>query len=160
MKNFLTRTFTLVGLYSFSLASISIASASTPAPSHIAEKPLCRIEVDSAHPSTYFRNQDVSAVKVNARSVCNVIQREVLLKVQLFKVGLFFDHLVATSTTKASSASSQGKRVENNDTYRVCINRKVSRYYGVASATAIINGQRVAAPPARSREIVPIACGT
>jgi len=99
-------------------------------------------------------------VKVNARSVCNVIQREVLLKVQLFKVGLFFDHLVATSTTKASSPSSQGKMVENNDTYKVCINRKVTRYYGVASATAIINDQRVAAPPARSREIVPIACGT
>ena len=160
MKNFLTRTISLVGLYSFSLASLSMASASTPNPSHIVKKPLCRVEVDSAHPSTYFRNQGVSAVKVNARSLCNVVQREVVLRVQLFKVGLFFDHLVATSATKASSPSSQGKQVQNNETFAICKNRKVTRYYGVATAMAIISGQRVAAPAARSREIAPIACGT
>jgi len=160
MKIFLIRTLALAGLYFISLTSISMASASTPTRSPKVEKPLCRIEIDLAHPSTYFRNRGVPAVKVNARSLCNVIQREVALSVQLFKVGLLFDHLVATSKTNAALPSSQGKKVENNETFVLCKNKKVTRYYGIASATALINGQRVSAHPARSREIVPIACGT
>jgi len=113
-------------------------------------KALCRIEVDYVHPSSYLANRGIRAIKVNARSICNVEQEKVELAVQLFKTGLFFDHFVTSSSTSPNDPKSQGLRVENNGTFAICKNSKRTEYYGVAFAQAIIAGERVSAPPARS----------
>jgi len=147
-------------LYSLNFISAPIADA-LPLPSaKTPQKSLCRIEVDYVHPSTYFRNKGIAAIKVNARSVCDVLQQEVVLTVQIFKVGFLFDHLVSSTTTDPIRQSSTGLRVENNQTSARCKDSKFSKYYGIAFATAVIAGQKVQAPPARSIKITAIPCGT
>jgi hypothetical protein len=158
--NFLPARSPLQGFALLGISSLAVAASPNPAVSQTPEKPLCRIEVDRAHPSTYFKNRGLPAVKVNARSVCNIEQREVVLTVKLYKVGLFFDHLVASTQTNPGARLSSGLRIENNNTYAICKNKTLTRYYGIATATATIAGKRVAAPPARSLQIFPIKCGT
>lgn len=160
MQKLLTRMLAIAGLYSLSISSLAVAASPNRTISEPPKKPLCRIEVDRAHPSTYFKNRGLPTVKVNARSVCNIEQREVVLTVKLYKVGLFFDHLVASTQTNPGARASSGLRIQNNNTYAICKNKTLTRYYGIASATATIGGKRVAAPPARSLQIFPIKCGT
>jgi len=160
MRKIFTHIALCLGLYSLNFISAPIADA-LPLPSaKTPQKSLCRIEVDYVHPSTYFRNKGIAAIKVNARSVCDVLQQEVVLTVQIFKVGFLFDHLVSSTTTDPIRQSSTGLRVENNQTSARCKDSKVTKYYGIASATAVIAGQKVQAPPARSIKITTIPCGT
>jgi hypothetical protein len=160
MRKIFTHIALCLGLYSLNSISAPIADA-LPLPSaKTPQKSLCRIEVDYVHPSTYFRNKGIAAIKVNARSVCDVLQQEVVLTVQIFKVGFLFDHLVSSTTTDPIRQSSTGLRVENNRTSAHCKDSKVTKYYGIAFATAVIAGQKVQAPPARSIKISTIPCGT
>lgn len=160
MRKIFTRIAVCLGLYSLNFISAPIAAALPLTSAKTPQKPLCRIEIDYVHPSTYFRNRGIAAIKVNARSVCDVTQQEVILTVQIFKVGFLFDHLIRSTTTDANRPSSTGLRVENNQTSARCKDSKVTKYYGIAFATAVIAGQKVQAPPARSIKITTIPCGT
>jgi hypothetical protein len=54
-------------------------------------------------------------VKSNARSIRNVPQQRVTLTVEIYKTGIFGNHLVDRFRTNANSASSSGLRVEMTD---------------------------------------------
>jgi hypothetical protein len=149
--------FNLTGLSSYqpSFASPTLESLTTATP-----KANCRIEIDNVHPSSYFRNKGVSAIKVNARSICNVVQENVVLTVNLYKTGFPFNHLVTSTSTNPSDPKSRGLRVENNMTFARCITSRKTTYFGIAYAKATILGIVEQAPAAQSVKKISIACGT
>lgn len=120
----------------------------------------CRIEIDNAHLSKSIkRREGVDAVKVNARSICDVYQTNVSLTVQIYQEGLFRDYLRSSYTTNPTRATSNGFRVENKNSKWYCQTKKPSRFYGIAFSTATIGGQQFIAPRARSVTSVSLPCG-
>ena len=78
-------------------------------------KPPCRIDIDNAPISkTIFQHHGVQVVIVKGRSVCDVLQQQVLLSVTLYKTQILGDHLIATSETQQLAPSSSGLIVFNN----------------------------------------------
>jgi hypothetical protein len=124
-------------------------------------KTKCFIEVGNAHISTsILEQQGRLAVKVNATSKCNFPQRSVILTVKIFKEGFGAPHLVGQRSTKAENSKSSGLVVKNQFTFAYCKNVTRSRYYGVASARAVIRGKNYATPPVWSEKTVELDCGT
>src|ERR1700716_378914 len=99
----------------------------------------CEVQVDDAHISSTVRPR---SVKVNARiKSCKFAVSNLYLKVQLWKTGLFFDHLQA-QTVKTSRS---GKSLQNQSTFVNCKNTTNSRFYGIAYGQATIGGKVYAA---------------
>ena len=121
----------------------------------------CFIDIRNAHISTtIFRKEGRLAVKVNAISRCNTPQREVLLTVKIFKEGLFGSHLVQQKSTNLVKPQSQGLVVKNQFAFAYCKNTTKTRYYGVASSRALINGKRYETIPVQSENIIELDCVT
>jgi hypothetical protein len=56
----------------------------------------CNIKVDDPHISeNLLRTRGILAVKVNARSKCNKPMRDLVLTVEIYKIGFFRDQKVA-----------------------------------------------------------------
>jgi len=146
--------FALFIFLNLSFVSISHATVTPP-------KTQCFIEIDNVHISTslYERNLQRS-IKVNASSRCNRIQQQVTLTVELLKVGEFEDHLVAETTKKSAQPIPAGKLFFNQNTAHECLNRRMTRYYGVAISRAIIGGKSYETLEVRSETTTLIPCGT
>ena len=151
----------------FLAAPFAILLLLFPIPSHAATagpnapRASCRIEIDNAHLSTHFKEaMGVKAVKVSARSICNVTQSNIKLTVQIYKVGFFRDYLISEKSTDPLRPTSYGTRVRNQETFRSCTSNRKSSFYGIAFSEAIIAGQKSAAPPTQSPKIVSLLCGT
>lgn len=99
-------------------------------------------------------------VLVSARSRCNVPHSQVLLTVQLYKVEKFGNHLLKTISTDPNNPKSTGYLVKNNAAFRACKNFKRTRYFGIATSKALINGQWKYAGRVRSEKTIEINCGT
>lgn len=124
-------------------------------------KPICRIEVDNAHISRHMiRFQDRRGVLVSARSKCSVLHSRVMLTVQLYKVEKFGNHLLKTVSTNPNKPESSGYLVRNNAAFIDCRNYKRTRYFGIATSKALINGKWKYAGRARSDKTIEINCGT
>ena len=124
-------------------------------------KTQCFIEIQDAHISTTILElQGRLAVKINALSKCNVPQSNVVLTVKIFKNGFGAPHLVAQKSTKADGLKSNGLIVKNQFTYAYCKNTAKTKYYGIASARATINGKVFIAPPVWSEKTIELKCGT
>ncbi len=144
------------------LLTFSFLNSPTASASEFEEekKAACRIEIDDPHLSkSIFRKESRSAVKVNARSVCNFYQTKVELTVKLYQVGLFRDYFRDESSTRPNLLSSSGFTVHNRGTKWYCKSNKTSGFYGIAYSTAMINGQTYVTKPVRSRKIVRLPCG-
>jgi hypothetical protein len=149
----------LITITAFAITAINLQVFIAHSASN-ALKPACRIEIGNAHLSTFLMETDGDrAVKVNATSICNVTHSHVKLTVRIYKVGMFHNYLVAQRATNPMLPSSTGLRIQNQDTFMKCKTNQVSSYYGIAFADATISGQKVAAPPARSKRIIPLECG-
>jgi len=151
--------------FTLQLALLLILNSALAPSTSAKEKPgqfraSCRIEVDNAHLSKSIkRRESVDAVKVNARSICDAYQTNVVLTVQIYQEGLFRDYLRSSYTTNPTRATSNGFRVENKNTKWYCQTRKPSKFYGIAFSTATIGGQQFIAPRARSVISVSLPCG-
>jgi hypothetical protein len=105
--------------FTLQLALLLILNSALAPSTSAKEKPgqfraSCRIEVDNAHLSKSIkRRESVDAVKVNARSICDAYQTNVVLTVQIYQEGLFRDYLRSSYTTNPTRATSNGFRVEN-----------------------------------------------
>lgn len=155
------KPFSLFGAFLITLPLLFSAPSTAATTRPKAPKASCRIEVGNAHLSTHLKEaKGFIAVKVNARSICNVPQSDVKLTVQIYKVGHFRDHLISEKSTNPLHPTSSGFRVENEETFKRCSPNKKSSFYGVAFAGAVIAGHKSTAPPARSPRIVPLDCGT
>lgn len=142
-------------------AFLSTAGANAAVKMASSAKPVCGIEIDNAHISQHMvRFQNRRGVLVSARSRCNVPHTRVLLTVQLYKVEKFGNHLLRTKTTDPKNPKSSGYLVRNNAAFIVCRNYKRTRYFGIATSKALINGQWRYAGRARSDKTIEINCGT
>lgn len=97
---------------------------------------------------------------VKARSICTVIQQQVTLTVNIYKVEKFGNPLLDTVSTNPLDPASSGQVVRNYDNLVDCKNFKRTKYYGVAYAKALINGRWNYAGRVRSPKTIEINCGT
>lgn len=160
MKNFQLKRLLSVCLFSAMIMSPSSFAFAAGTPVN-PPKTKCFIEIQNAHISTsILEQQGRLAVKVNATSRCNVPQSEVVLTVKIFKEGFGAPHLVAQRSTRAEDPKSKGLLVRNQFTFAYCKNNTKSKYFGVASARAKIDGKSYFTPPTWSEKTLELECGT
>lgn len=130
-------------------------------PANVEKKAPCRLEVDNAHiSSNILKREKRIVVKAIFRSICNVDQNQLEIKVQIKKNGLFTDHGVTPVLTKRYSFVSAFHRILIQEVYAPCKNSKRTVYYGTAQAQATIHGKIVRALQVTSQKRVPLDCGT
>lgn len=145
-----------------SALSIVILEVSTaPVADAVITPPItkCHIEIDNPHFSNYiYRTKGIRAVKVNARSICNQPMRNLVLRVEIHKVGILRDFLLASENV-SSSYVVQNRGFKNERTYVECLSHKSSKYYGVAFAEADIGGRHLRTLHVTSEKTTKINCG-
>jgi hypothetical protein len=124
----------------------------------------CHIEVHNPHISrSMFRNQGVLAVKVDADSVCNRPMSDLILTVEIYKlgtVGYLFQHKVAFDREIVHEFIPANQKIFNIKTNARCKNRKLTEYYGIAYATAIVDGKTVKTLHVMTERNKKLRCGT
>lgn len=122
----------------------------------------CFVTIDDAHISTYVGERSGQpAVKVNARSTCNLRTDSLFLTVEIFKKGRFMRiHRVAKKELSIQRVMLPEEVIVFKDTYRFCENRTTTTYFGVISARIRIMGRSYQTLKARSEHDVFLACGT
>lgn len=146
--------FTFIQIFATN-AQASFAAGATP--------PLtkCFIRVDNPHISNSIRKlKGYDAVKVNAVSICDKQIQDLLMIVEIRKIGFLRNHLVAKQNFSEDGIIRANKKVEHKGTWRQCENKRMSKYFGIAYSVAIIDGRKMQTLPVRTEEIVNLACGT
>lgn len=149
-------------ILSIALLFANTIYASTNA-SAIVTPPLtkCNIRVDNPHISkNLLRTRGILAVKVNARSKCNKSMRDLVLTVEIYKIGFFRDEKVADEKEAEQGLIFANKVIRNEKTYFKCKNTKLSKYYGIAFATATIGGKFVKTFHVITEKTIALKCGT
>ncbi len=147
-------------LFSCLLLTLNLATASAsnspPTP-----KPICRLEVQNAHISrTLQKHRQINVVKVNVNSICNLVQTQVLITLEIHKKGLIRDQIYGPFTNDQFPGKNSGLVVSLEDKFVDCSNLKISRWFGIAFSKAIINGKWKYAGRTQSQNIEPLLCGT
>ena len=124
-------------------------------------KAPCRLEVDNAHiSSNILKKEDKFTVKVTFRSICNLDQTKLVMKVQIWKVGFGRNYPVTSLITRNFPYVKANHNVLIQDIYVYCKNTKRTYFYGIAEAHAYINGTQVIATKTQSDKIHRLSCGT
>lgn len=143
------------------ILSVILISNSLPALAENRPKTQCNIRVDNVHLSKSIRvKKGFDAVKVSARSKCNVNMSNLSLTVELRKVGLFRNHLLRVRTLEVRKVIPANFSITNKSTWFKCKNNQSSRYFGVAYAKALISEKTVFTPRVYSERITILPCGT
>ena len=124
-------------------------------------KAPCRLQVGYAHISTHeikFNNRRV--VKVNAFSICHLPQSNVTNNVELWKIGSLGPTKVYKTKIFFPGITDAGKKLSNEQTFKVCKNSTPTKYFGVASSKAYIAGKWQFARDTFSKKPMLISCGT
>ena len=125
------------------------------------KKAPCRLEVDNAHiSSNILKKEEKFTVKVTFRSICNLDQTKLVMKVQIWKVGFGRNYPVTSLITRNFPYVKANHNVLIQDIYVYCKNTKRTYFYGIAEADAYINGTQVIATKVQSDEIHRLSCGT
>ena len=120
----------------------------------------CNIRVDDPHISeNLLRTQGFLAVKVNALSKCNKPMRDLVLTVEIFKIGFFRDYMVRKNAVTFNGLIYANRIIKNKETYVRCDNSKPSRYYGIAYATAFLGSQFVKTFHVITEKTISLKCG-
>ena len=83
-----------------------------------------------------------------------------LLTVELRKVGLFRNHLLRVRTLEVRKVIPANFSITNKSTWFKCKNNQSSRYFGVAYDKALISEKAVFTPRVYSGKIAILPCGT
>lgn len=143
------------------ILSVILISNSLPALAENRPKTQCNIRVDNVHLSKSIRvKKGFDAVKISARSKCNVNMSNLSLTVELRKVGLFRNHLLRVRTLEVRKVIPANFSITNKSTWFKCKNNQSSRYFGVAYAKALISEKTVFTPRVYSERITILPCGT
>lgn len=154
MESQLTATFTVLILALNLLFSESAQAVATPPVTR------CNIEVDNPHISeNLLRTRNLRAVKVNARSKCNKPMQDLVLTVEIYKIGLFRDYQVAKKEISVRGVIYANKLVKNQKTYVECENERNSKYFGLAYASATIEGKSKKTLKVMSERTELLECG-
>ena len=149
----------LVAVFGFNSLTPAFASVAPLKPNEI--KAPCRLEVADAHISkNTLKKAGKLAVKVVFKSICNLDQENLVLKVQIVKTGFFAVHPVTPIIVRKYSFVKANHWVLIKDVYVYCKTTKSTIFYGTAEAQAVVNGTEVFAPRAQSKKSTPIDCGT
>jgi hypothetical protein len=120
----------------------------------------CNIRVDNPHISeNLLRTRGILAVKVNARSKCNKPMRNLVLTVEIYKIGFFRDQKVADEKEAEPGLIFANKVIKNEKTYFKCTNTNRSRYYGIAFATATMGRKFVKTFHVITEKTIALNCG-
>ena len=153
-SRYLIHSFIIVVLGTFSSFDQALAVVTPPATK-------CNIRIDDPHISKYIlRTRGYLAVKVNARSTCDKAMRNLELNVEIYKVGLFRDYQVGKGVVQIQGLIYANKVIKNEKANTECVNQESSRYYGIAYASAIIDGQRRKTLKVTSAKTITLKCGT
>lgn len=146
-------------LFILSLILINLI-ASTPISTATPPLTKCNIKLDNPH---YSKSVEVRkgfrAIKVNARSRCNRQMTNLVLTVEIHKIGFLRDYTVAHEEVKDVGPIFPNTVIKNQKTYVECENTKTSRYYGEAYATAYIKGERVKTLHVLTEKTITVNCG-
>ena len=146
----------------FFIISLMLINLLTSSPFSAATPPLtkCNIKLDNPHFSKSVEiRKGFKAIKVNARSRCNRQMTNLILTVEIHKIGFLRDYTVAQEEVKALGPIFPNAIIKNQKTYAECKNTKTSRYYGEAYATAYIKGERVRTLHVLTEKTITINCG-
>jgi hypothetical protein len=153
--------------FSIFLAAVLGLNLLTPALSSAAilkskePKAPCRLEVAAAHISkNTLKKEGKLAVKVDFKSICNLDQENLVIKVQILKKGFLGDRSVTPIIVRKYPFVKANRWVLIKNIYVYCKTTKSTHFYGIAEAQAFVNGNRVFAPKAQSKQSPPIECGT
>lgn len=153
-SRFLIKSLIVVLFATFSITNTAFAVVTPPLTK-------CNIQVDDPHFSKSLqRHKGALAVKVNARSKCNKSMRNLKLWVEIYKVGFLRDHKVATEVINVDGLIFPNQVITNQDTYVICTDMRMSKYYGVAFASATINGRLKKTLKVTSAKSVSLKCGS
>jgi hypothetical protein len=123
--------------------------------------PKCRIEVSDAYLQQRTRGfSDEELVAVEVISSCNQKQENVQIDLEIWKVGTFFNHKIATFHTNPRAKSSSGYVVHTFLLGVPCKNSKKITYFGIASSIATIQGKRKETPRVMSMSPKSFSCGS
>lgn len=137
----------------------NVSSAATPKPKEI--KAPCRLEVADAHISkNMLKKEGKLAVKVVFKSICNLDQENLIIKVQIVKKGFFGSQSVTPVIVRKYPFVKANRWVLIKNIYAYCKTTKSTYFSGTAEAQAYVNGTQVLAPRAQSEKSTPIECGT
>lgn len=100
------------------------------------------------------------AVKVVFKSICNLDQENLIIKVQIAKRGFLTDRPITLIIIRKYSFVKANHWVLIKDIYVYCKTTKSTVFYGTAEAQAYVNGTKVFAPRVQTKEPIPIDCGT
>ena len=146
-------------LFILSLILINLI-ASTPISTATPPLTKCNIKLDNPHYSkTVEMRKGFKAIKVNARSRCNRQMTNLVLTVEIHKIGFLRDYTVAREEVKDVGPIFPNTVIKNQKTYVECKNTKTSRYYGEAYATAYIKGERVKTLHVLTEKTITVNCG-
>lgn len=154
MKSQLITSFTVFTLGLNLLFSDSAQAVVTP--------PLtrCNIKIDNPHISeNLIRTRNLRAVKVNARSKCNKPMQDLVLTVEIYKIGFLRDYQVAKEEITVMGLVYTNRVVKNQKTYAKCENIRDSKYFGIAYASATIDGKPSKTLKVLSEKTVLLECG-
>lgn len=144
------------------LLTLQLVSPLKPATADVVTPPItqCNIEIGDAHISdNLLRTRALIAVKVNASSKCDKQIQSLVLTVEIYKVGLLFDHRVAKKEVKVKGLVYTNRVIKNQKTYVKCRSNKWTKYYGIAYAEAVVNGESMKTYRVRSENIERFQCG-
>jgi hypothetical protein len=154
MKSQLITSFTVLTLGLNLLFSDSAQAVVTP--------PLtrCNIKIDNPHISeNLIRTRNLRAVKVNARSKCHKPMQDLVLTVEIYKIGFLRDYQVAKEEITVMGLVYSNRVVKNQKTYAKCENIRDSKYFGIAYASATIDGKPSKTLKVLSEKTVLLECG-
>ena len=153
-SKYLIHSLILILLGTFSSFDKALAVVTPPATK-------CNIRVDDPHISKYIlRTRGYLAVKVNARSTCDKAMRNLELNVEIYKVGLLRDYQVGKEKVQIPGLIYANKVIKNEITYTKCLSQKTTKYYGIAYASALIDGQLRKTLKVTSTKTISLKCGT
>ena len=153
-SRFLIHSLIFVLLGTFSSFDKALAVVTPPATK-------CNIRVDDPHISKYIlRTRGYLAVKVNARSTCDKAMRNLELNVEIYKVRLLRDYQVGKEKVQIPGLIYANKVIKNEITYTKCLSQKTTKYYGIAYASAVIDGQLRKTLKVTSAKTISLKCGT
>jgi len=153
-SRYLIHSLIIVLLGTFSSFDKALAVVTPPATK-------CNIRIDDPHISKYLlRTRGVLAVKVNARSTCDKSMRDLKLTVEIYKVGLFRDYGVAEAEVRIQGLIYANKVIKNEEANTECLSQKPTKYYGIAFASAVIDGQLRKTLKVTSAKTISLKCGT
>lgn len=121
----------------------------------------CNIMISDPHLSeSLMRTRGIHAVKVNARSKCNKPMSNLVLTVEIYKIGFLRDHRVGFKELIVKGPIATNKITKNQETFAQCKNTHESRFYGIAYATALVEGKSMKTLHVITERTIPLACGT